>query len=343
MELIELIETLSALSGPSGQEDRLHGFLRQQLERLCDHVETDAMGNLIGVRSCGKSNAKKVLLDAHLDEVGLIVTGIERGFLRVSALGGIDARILPATEVLVLTEPPIPGVIDTMPPHALRAEEMEKAVPIEKLVIDVGMTQEESEQAVPLGTAVTFCTQPRRLLGGKLCGKSLDNRAGAAILLRVLEHLRDETLDFDLYAMFSTQEELGMRGAGAGVYGIAPDLALVLDVTHGKTPDAKDVTLMDLGKGPAIGVGPNMTRCVTQALQETAEREKIPFQFEVMSGSSGTNAWPIQIACGGIPVGVLSLPLRYMHTPHEVIDLQDACQMAELTAAFVRRAGEVLI
>ena len=103
MELFELIETLSALSGPSGQEDRLHGFLRQQLERLCDHVETDAMGNLIGVRSCGKSNAKKVLLDAHLDEVGLIVTGIERGFLRVSALGGIDARILPATEVLVLT------------------------------------------------------------------------------------------------------------------------------------------------------------------------------------------------------------------------------------------------
>ena len=342
MELATMIVELSSLPGPSGQEDFVREDICAKLEPLCDEVWKDAMGNLIGVKRCGKSQVKKLLLDAHMDEVGLIVTGIERGFLRFSPLGGIDARILPATGVRVLTDSPIYGVIDTMPPHALSASDMDKSVPVDQLVIDIGMTQQEAENAVPLGTPVSFYVWPVRLGESRMCGKSLDNRASAGILLKVMENLKDAELDMDVYCMFSVQEELGVRGAAPGVYGIDPDYALVLDVTHAKTHDARSTGLMEMGGGPAIGIGPNMTRTMTEALVDIAKENNIPYQMEVMSGSSGTNAWQIQIARGGIATGVVSLPLKYMHTPHEVIDLQDAALVERLVTAFVKQAGEVL-
>ena len=342
MDFFSLIEELSPEYGPAGFEDRVRDLLWQKLTPLCDETWTDTMGNLIGVKRSVQPDAKKLLLDAHMDEVGLIVTGIENGFLRFGNLGGIDARVLPATTVTVLTQDgPLPGVIDTMPPHALSTEDMDKAVPMDALVIDVGMTQAEAEATVPLGTPVAFCTRPERLAGERITGKSLDDRACAAMLLLVLEELKNTALPVDLYVMFSVQEELGTRGAGCGVYGIDPDWALVLDVTHAKTPDARSVTLMDLGGGPAIGVGPNMTRAISDTLIRLAKETVSPYQLEIMSGSSGTNAWPIQISRGGIAVGVLSLPLRYMHTPQEVIDGRDAEYMVRLVTEFVRRIEEV--
>lgn len=334
------IETLSALSAPSGREDRVREQIRTQLIPLCDAVYTDVLGNLIGVRRCGKPNAQALLLDAHMDEVGLIVTGIEDGFLRFAPLGGIDPRILPAAEVVVLAEEPLFGVIDTLPPHVLSGSDMDQAVPMEDLVIDIGLSQKEAEACVPLGTAVSFAVEPARLQNGRMCGKSLDNRACVEILLRVMENLRDTVLDMDVYCMFSAQEEPGIRGAVTGVYGISPQYALVLDVTHAKTPDAQSIELMEMGGGPAVGVGPNMTYALTKKLVQIAKEEEIPYQMEVMSGNSGTNAWPIQISREGVATGVVSLPLRYMHTPNEVIDMADVEAVERLVTAFVRRFGE---
>lgn len=342
MELGILIEELSALTGPAGCEDYVRENIQEKLSPLCDEVWTDVMGNVIGVKHCGKPNARKLLLDAHIDEVGLIVTGIENGFLRFSSLGGIDVRILPATGVRVLAGEGIYGVIDTMPPHALSAADMEKSIPMDQLVIDIGMTQEEAEAAVSLGTSVSFDVQPMRMGGSILCGKSLDDRACAAIILKVMENVRNVQLDVDLYCMFSTQEEVGVRGAAAGVYGIDPDYALVLDVTHARTPEGGRPNLMDMGGGPAVGIGPNMTHSMTKALVDLAKANDIPYQMEVMGGSSGTNAWQIQIARGGVATGVLSVPLKYMHTPHEVIDLKDADLVERLVTIFVQQAGEVL-
>lgn len=333
---------MSAECGPSGYEDQVRAFLAQQLTPLCDEVRTDSMGNLIGVKRCGKPNAKKLLLDAHMDEVGFIITGIENGFLRFAPLGGIDARVLPATQVTVMGKERYFGVIDTMPPHALKAEDMEKAVPMDDLVIDIGLTQQEAEANVSLGSPAIFNTWPTRLQNGRLAGKTLDDRACVEIILRTMETLQNETLDVDIYCMFSTQEELGTRGASAGVYSIEPDAALVLDVTHAKTPDAQSIELMELGGGPAIGVGPNMTHKITETLIQIAKKESIPYQIEVMAGNSGTNAWPIQIAQGGVATGVLSVPLRYMHTPNEVIDGKDVDATTRLVTAFVRNIGEVL-
>lgn len=350
MEAQTRLAVLSTLRSPSGSEDSVPRYLTLLLKRLCDEVSTDTMGNLIAVKRCGKPGAKKFLLDAHMDEVGFIITGIENGFLRFAPLGGVDARVLPATRVWILMLSSItnagycwvPGIIDTMPPHALKAEDMEKAVPMDDLLIDVGMTQEEAEACVPLGTVAVFDGRPTVLQNGRLAGKCFDDRACVEIILRTLEAVQNEQLDVDLYCLFSTQEELGMRGASAGVYGVDPDAALVLDVTHAKTPDAQGIEQMELGGGPAIGVGPNMSRKFTDRLIQIAKEENIPYQMEVMSGSSGTNAWPIQIARGGVATGVLSVPLRYMHTPNEVIDLADVDATARLVTAFVEKIGEVL-
>ena len=234
------------MSGPSGSEDSVRAFLIEQLKPLCDEVRTDAMGNLVALRRGTAPKRYKLLLDAHMDEVGFIVTGIENGFLRFAPLGGIDARVLPATRVRVLTGEPLFGVIDTMPPHALKAEDMEQAVPMDDLVIDIGMTQEEAEANVPLGAVAVYDTRPIRLQNGRLAGKCFDDRACVEIILQTLEAVQNDASDVDIYCMFSTQEELGMRGASAGVYGIEPDMALVLDVTHAKTPDAQSIDLMDL-------------------------------------------------------------------------------------------------
>lgn len=337
------LEALSALCGPSGSEESIREFLTEQLKPFCDEVRTDAMGNLIAVRHGTAPKRYKLLLDAHMDEVGFIVTGVENGFLRFAPLGGIDVRILPGARVRVLTAEPLLGIIDTMPPHVLKAEDMEKALPMEDLVIDIGMTQTEAESRVPLGSVAVYDIYPTRLQNGRLAGKCFDNRACVEIILRTLEAVRNGAPEVDLYCLFSTQEELGTRGAAAGVYGIDPELALVLDVTHAKTPDAQSVELMELGGGPAIGVGPNMSHKLTERLIQIAKEENIPYQLEVMPGSSGTDAWPIQIARGGVCTGVLSVPLRYMHTPNEVIDLADVDATARLVTAFVRTLGEVLV
>jgi len=337
MDLKHTIETLSSLSGITGWEENVTSWLQEQLRPYCDELYTDVMGNLIAVQKCGKAGAKKLLVDAHIDEIGLIVTGIERGFLRVAPVGGVDARVLPAMQVMVQTEPPIHGIIDSMPPHALTAAEMDKPMAMDKLVIDLGMTQEEAEQLVALGTPVTFDVQPVMLGEHRLCGKALDDRACAGIMCSVMETLRNKQLNVDVYYLFSAQEEVGARGAQVGVFGIEPDYAVVLDVTHAKTPDARGIELLELNKGPAIGIGPNMTYSMTKQLCELAEELNMPYQMEVLRANSGTNAWPIQISRCGVATALISLPLRYMHTPHEVIDLRDAKAVAELVIEYISR------
>lgn len=341
MELNEYVMKLSALCGPSGWEKPVADWLTEQVTPFCDEVYTDVMGNVIAVQKCGKENAKRVLLDAHIDEIGLIVTGIEQGFLHFASIGGVDARILPATQVKVLTDEPIYGVIDTMPPHALSAEDMDKPIAMDKLTIDVGMTQEEAEAKIPLGTPVAFDVNPVRMGAHKICGKSLDDRACAAIICKIMEDLHGKKLDADIYYLFSSQEEVGTRGATPGVFAINPDYAIVMDVTHAKTPDAKSIELMDMGKGPAIAIGPNMTYAMTKGLQDTAKQLDIPYQMEVIRGHSGTNAWPIQISREGVATAVVSLPLKYMHTPHEVMDLRDAEAIVQLVSAYVSKTWEV--
>ena len=335
MDLTELTRTLSNLSGPSGFESAVYAWIADHLRPVADEVRTDALGNMIAVKRCGKPGAKMILLDAHMDEIGFIVTGAKDGFLRFGMLGGVDQRMLPAREVKVLTDPPMFGVIDTMPPHVLTDEEKEKAFPPDKLCIDVGLTQEEAERLVPPGTPVVYGNTFEELGEKYLCGKALDDRACAAIIIRAFERLSGEELNADVCCLVSTQEEVGHRGATVAAWSVQPDAALVVDVTHGRMPDAPEVPC-ECGKGAAIGIGPNMNPTLSRELIALARARGIAYQPEaVPGGNSGTNAHAVQMAREGVVTGLISLPLKYMHTPVEVVCREDMDAIVELLAAYV--------
>ena len=342
MDMREKIGTLADLCAPTGFEGPAAERIAALVRPMVDEVYTDTLGSVVAVKRCGVPGAKKLMLEAHLDEIGLIVTGYEKGFLRFSTLGGVDPRMLPALEVKILTDEPMYGVIDTMPPHALSDEDMEKAFDADKLFINVGLTEEEAVKRIPLGTPVSFASECFALGENRMCGKSFDDRACAAILLQTLENVQDCALDVDLCLLFAVQEEIGGRGAVAATFGIAPDYAVAVDVTHAHTPDAKKSETLLLGEGPAVAVGPNISPVMFRALRELSEKNGWPYQTEVIPGNSGTDGWEIQISREGVATAVVSLPLRYMHTPVEVIDLRDAEATARLLTALVKNAGEVL-
>ena len=332
--------TLCALSGPSGFEGAVVQAAAELMKPLVDEVFFTRLGSVVGVRRCGRDNAPKLLLDAHLDEIGFIVTGHDEGFLRFAPLGGVDPRMLPDREVVVLTDPPIHGVVACLPPHVQTAEDMGKSLPIKELFIDVGLSQEEAERRIPIGTPAAYRGGCTPLGEDLLCGKALDDRAGFAVLLDVLERLKGKELPVDLYVLGSTQEETHSTGAITAAYEIAPNLCVAVDVTHGDSPDASKHETFKLGGGPVIGVGPNCARSLSGRLKELAKDLDMPIQIEVMSGSSGTNAWPIQVSREGVATAVVSIPERYMHTPVEVVHRKDLEDTAKLLAAFVESLGE---
>ena len=317
MNYEDMLGRLCVLSGPSGFEEKVARAAEELLRPLADEVHTTRLGSVVGVRRCGRENAPRLLLDAHLDEIGFIVTGHDEGFLRFAPLGGVDPRMLPDREVVILTDPPIHGVVACLPPHVQTAEDMGKSLPIKDLFIDVGLSQEEAERRIPVGTPATY-------------------RGGCAPLGEDLLYGKD----VDLYVLGSTQEETHSTGAITAAYEIAPRMCVAVDVTHGDSPDASKHETFKLGGGPVIGVGPNCARSLSGRLKELAGELDMPVQIEVMSGSSGTNAWPIQVSREGVATAVLSIPERYMHTPVEVVHRKDLEDTAKLLAAFVESLGE---
>ena len=328
MELADVILELCAAAGPAGFEESVSRLIEDKLRPYVDEVKRDVMGNLIAVKRCGKDNAPAVLLDAHMDEIRLMVTGHENGYLRFNSLGGIDPRMLPAAEVTVLTEKPIYGVIDVMPPHALSSGDMSKALGIDDLYIDIGMSEDEAKAAVKGEDSV--------------CGKSLDDRSCAAIIIKTMEALSEKESNVDIYCLFSVQEEIGLRGAVTGAFGVAPDYAVILDVTFGKTPDVPEYKCLKMGGGPAIAVGPNTNRAFTRKIIDKAVSCGIDYQLEVLPGNSGTNAWAIQTSRMGVATAIVSLPLKYMHSPVETCLVSDGEKIVNLLSEFLSDAGEVL-
>ena len=340
MDYQQILGRLCALPGPSGFEGPVAQAAAELLRPLMDEVHVDRMGSVVGVRRCGRENAPKLLLDAHLDEIGFLVTGHEEGFLRFAPLGGVDPRMLPDRELTILTQPPMVGVVACMPPHVQSREDMDQSQPIKELYIDVGLSQEEAERRIPVGTPAVYRTGCAPLGKNLFCGKALDDRACFAILLDAAEQLKGEELDVDLYILGSTQEETHSTGAITAAYGIVPDLCVAVDVTHGDSPDAPKDKTFKLGGGPVIGVGPNCTRWMSRRLGVKAKELEMDVQMEVMAGHSGTNGWDLQISREGVATAVLSLPLRYMHTPVETAHRDDLTDTARLLAAFIRGIGE---
>ena len=331
----QALERLCTCTAPSGFEGPAAAVAAELLRPLVDEVSIDRMGNVLGVRRSKTPGAPKLLLDAHLDEIGLIVTGVEDGFLRFRSIGGVDPRMLPGRELVVLTDPPLRGLV-----ACPAGGDEDKSVPLSELYVDVGLSQKEAERAIPVGTPMVYRAGCFPLGEDQMCGKSMDDRACFVTLLRAAELLRDKELDVELHIMGSTREEVSGAGAVVGTWAVAPDFCVAVDVTHGKTPDGPADKTFDLGGGPAIGVGPNMTRWMTERMIAKAKEHGIPYQMEIMSGHTGTNGWEMQISREGVATSVLSLPLKYMHTPVETLSLADMEGVAQLLAAFTENLGK---
>ena len=340
MNYQDILHRLCTAAGPSGFETAAVETAASLLMPLVDEVWYTRLGSVVGVRRCGLPGAKKLLLDAHLDEIGFVVTGRDGGWLRIAPLGGVDPRMLPNRELYFLTQPPAVGVVASMPPHLQSREEEDKALDIQELWVDTALDEEAAGRRFPIGTPGVYREECTELAGGRFCGKALDDRAGFAVLLDVLERLKNQPLPVDLYILGSTGEEVDSRGAVTAAYAIMPDYCVAVDVTHGDSPDAPKEKTFPLGAGPVVGIGPNCSKWMNRRLFAAGEALGISCQKEVMSGNTGTNAWPIQISREGVATAVLSFPLRYMHTPVEVACLSDLEQTAQLLTAFIQRLGE---
>ncbi|MBP5378317.1 MAG: M20/M25/M40 family metallo-hydrolase [Ruminococcus sp.] len=335
MDIRSTVVSLSEVSGTSGSESKAAQLALSMLREYCPDAEI-INGNVIGKFGNHREGLPSLLLDAHIDQIGFTVTFItDEGFIKVGNIGGIDRRLLPAQTVIVHGSRDIKGVICSVPPHLTSGSS--EVLEMDNVAIDTGMTKEELEKLVSLGDPVTFVVTCRDLIGSRITCGALDDRCGVASILYTLELLRDSDLAYNVTVIFSTQEEVGERGAKIGAFEIDPDIALAVDVSFAYAIGEEESKCGYLGKGPMIGISPSLSREISDELINTAKTADIPFQIEVMSGLTGTNADRFSVNRCGAKACTVSIPLRNMHTPVEVIDLTDVEQTAKLLAAYIRR------
>ncbi len=319
-----ILRELSDAVGVSGDEGGVRTVVLDAVREYVDEVKVDALGNVLALKRGTGRRRLRVMLAAHMDEVGLMVVGYDNdGFLKVGSVGGIDPRLLPGALLQVGPER-IPGVIGIKPVHLLRDEEREKVPRLEDLVVDIGAKgKDEARGLAPPGTYMAFSTQYREL-GPTVSGKAFDDRAGCAVLV---ELVRGERFRFDLYAAFTVQEEVGLRGARVAAYAIEPDCAFALEGTVADDiPKDKDVSpTTQMGKGPAITVMDRSfiaDRRLVRLLTSTAEELDIPYQIK-QPGVGGTDAGAIHLAHRGVPSVTVAVPCRYIHSPVALLRLDD--------------------
>lgn len=331
--LLELSET----PGPSGYEAPIRQKLEPLFQKFTNQVYTDRLGNLIGViKGQGDEPRPRIMIATHMDEIGLIVSKIEPGgFLRFTQLGGFDPRTLLGQEVIVHGRETCTGIIGSKPPHLSSAAEREKSIPLTELFIDLAMPEADVHRLIQPGDIVTIARKAMHLQNDYVAGKSMDNRASIVVLLECLQELKNKPLNVDVYAVATVQEEVGTRGAITGTYGINPDLGIAVDVAHGSMPGLAPDQAAKMDGGAIIHQGPNIHREILAKLIELAEANEIPYQFRLMQGPTATDGRAIQITREGVPTGVLSVPLRYMHTSVETLCYRDVQRAGKLLAHFV--------
>lgn len=317
----------------SGFEHINEKLLKKYFEPFTDSFEKDNIGSFI-FKSSGTSD-KKIMLAAHIDEIGLMITGIlDGGFLRFTSVGGINAASLVAQDVTVYGKENIFGVIGIKPPHITTEEERKKPLKLEDLFIDTGFSKEHVEKIVSIGDIALIKREPVALQGSIISAKALDDRACVAVMLEAAKELKKISHKSDIYYTATAQEETGCRGSMTASYKINPDIGIVLDVGFGTTPDMPPETA-HLGKGPVVAIGGRLNHKLTQKFINICKDYNYKMQYEAIPAATGTDTESLQISRDGIPCILLSIPLRYMHTSVETIDISDVELTGKAIARFI--------
>ncbi len=337
-EISTLLKSLLSTAGISGHESPVADLIHAYWKPLADEIHRSRLGSIHALRRGTASEPRpRLLLSAHMDAVGMMVAGIEDGFLRLTQIGGLDTRLLPGQQVTVHALQPLQGVIFARPPMLRPDDERKDAAGWDHLLVDVGLTPRQVSQRVRTGDLVSFANEPLELGEGFISGHSLDNRASIAALTLVLEAMQAKRHAWDAWFAATVQEEVGYAGARTSAFALCPDLAIVVDVTYGKEAGASGWEYFPLGGGPTLGIGPHIHPFLLKRLRSLADELEIPYSIEPMPQSSLTETDAIQLSRAGVPTAVVSIPLRYMHSPVEVAALTDIQRAARLLTEFTAR------
>lgn len=350
MDVFAYLEGMAVQHGPSGHEAQVAQWMSERFRPLCDSVTVDALYNVIALKKAtlptpDGSPAPKVLLCAHQDEIALMVSDIlPDGTLRMGAVGGVDPRILPASTVTVHAtgsgrEQTLTGVVGALPPHLLSDAERKQNYTRDVLFIDLAMSAEKVRELVRVGDLVTLQGPALRLLNDRAASKTMDDRACVGCLLLAAERLQTLRHMCDVYFVATTQEEVGSKGAAVAAYTVDPDLAVVLDVSHAVTPQSKPDAALPLD-APAATYGPFIQHRLLERLIKTAKENNVKLNTENAERWTGTDADDVQIARAGIPCVLIDLPLKYMHTSVELLDMNVVSECGRLLALFLAGIDE---
>lgn len=337
-DALSFLQELVHSHGSPGFEENVQEVFRRRVGGVADEMTTDVMGSVVAVKNPGKS--VRIMFDGHADEIGFLVNYIDdNGFLFLVPSGGWDMEVVVSQRVLVHTaRGSVPGVFGKKAIHLMDADDRKKKSELHNLWVDIGAKdKKQAEEWVAIGDYVTMDAYFQEVLDGKAVAKSFDNRAGIFVVAETLRALKKKKLKSSVYGVSAVQEEIGLRGAKTAAYAIDPQIGIAIDVTHGTDhPDSNKRKAGDikLGQGPAISRGPNINPKVFERLVQVAEKKKIPYQVEAAGRGTGTDANVIQLTRSGVAAGLVSVPLRYMHNPCEMLALSDLTNTVKLLVAF---------
>jgi tetrahedral aminopeptidase len=338
IELKPLLKTLISAPGLSGFEAPIRKIISEYWSPLVDEIATTALGSLHGTKRGTQSSPRhKILLAAHMDAIGLMVTAVEDGFIRATQVGGIDPRILPGQQVLVHGKQDLPAIVVQPADALLPPDQRDKPVPLNSLLIDTGLEADQVKSWVKVGDPISFANLPIELSDDLISGHSQDNRASIAALTICLQELAHMRHTWDVVAAATTQEEETLGGGFTSSFQEKPTIAIAVDVIFASSPGVSDYNTYPLGKGVTLSLGPNIHPAIYRFMKDLCKQLDIPYHDDVIPRHSGTDAYAMQISAEGIPTMVLGIPLRYMHTPVEVVNIKDIQRAGHLLAEFIAR------
>jgi len=342
-EILPFLKELLSLPGLSGYEDPAARLVEARWKPFVHELSRSRLGSVHGLRrGTGSQPRPSIMIATHMDAIGLMVTTIVEGFLHVTMVGGVDARVLPGQRVNVHATGkgsdqarPLPGVVAQPSARLLPPEAADGPVPLEHLLIDTGLPPRRVAELVQVGDLVSFASEPTELAGEVISGHTLDNRVSVAALTVCLETLQGREHAWDVWAVATVQEETALLGGFTSTFQLQPSLGIAVDVTFAKGPGASDWQTVPMGKGPTICMGPNIHPALHKELKELADKLEIPYSPEYAPRHTGTDAFAMQITAAGIPTAYIGIPLRYMHTPVEVVAVKDIQRAGRLLAEFI--------